>query len=48
VLTLGVVGWIIIGGSAGWVGSKIMRTDAQMGVILLAIVKLFSRGRVSH
>jgi uncharacterized membrane protein YeaQ/YmgE (transglycosylase-associated protein family) len=34
VLTLGVIGWIIIGGLAGWVGSKIMSTDAQMGLIL--------------
>ncbi|MGO9384291.1 MAG: GlsB/YeaQ/YmgE family stress response membrane protein [Mycobacterium sp.] len=89
-LTLGVIGWIIIGGLAGWVGSKIMGTDARMGlvlnivvgivgglvggfllrglgvnvagggllfsfltcllgaVILLAIVKLISRGRVSR
>jgi uncharacterized membrane protein YeaQ/YmgE (transglycosylase-associated protein family) len=89
-LTLGVIGWIIIGGLAGWVGSKIMGTDAQMGiflnivagivggllggfllrgvgvnvagggllfsfltcligaVIVLAIVKLISRGRVSR
>jgi uncharacterized membrane protein YeaQ/YmgE (transglycosylase-associated protein family) len=90
VLTLGVIGWILIGGLAGWVGSKIMGTDAQMGlflnivvgmvggliggfllrgfgvnvaggglffsfltcllgaVILLAIVKLIGRGRVSR
>jgi uncharacterized membrane protein YeaQ/YmgE (transglycosylase-associated protein family) len=90
VLTLGVIGWIIIGGLAGWVDSKIMGIDAQMGlilnivvgivggliggfllrgfgvnvaggglvlsfvtcllgaVILLAIVKLISRGRVSR
>jgi len=33
-LTLGVIGWIIIGGLAGWVGSKIMGTDAQMGIFL--------------
>jgi uncharacterized membrane protein YeaQ/YmgE (transglycosylase-associated protein family) len=33
-LTLGVIGWIVIGGLAGWIGSKIMRTDAQMGVVL--------------
>ncbi|SPM35701.1 Uncharacterized membrane protein YeaQ/YmgE, transglycosylase-associated protein family [Mycobacterium rhizamassiliense] len=33
-LTLGVIGWIIIGGLAGWVGSKLMGTDAQMGVVL--------------
>lgn len=33
-LTLGFIGWIIIGGLAGWVGSKIMGTDAKMGLIL--------------
>ena len=89
-LTLGVIGWIVIGGLAGWIGSKIMETDGQMGlvlniavgviggllggfllrgfgvdvagggllfsfltcllgaVILLAIVKLVTRGRVSR
>jgi len=37
-LTLGVIGWIIIGGLAGWVGSKIMGTDAQMGLVLNIVV----------
>ena len=37
-LTLGVIGWIIIGGLAGWVGSKIMSTDARMGLILNIVV----------
>lgn len=37
-LTLGVIGWIIIGGLAGWIGSKIMGTDAQMGVVLNIVV----------
>ncbi|WP_151641555.1 GlsB/YeaQ/YmgE family stress response membrane protein [Corynebacterium sp. 11A] len=31
-LGLGFFGWIIIGGLAGWVASKIMGTDAQMGI----------------
>ncbi|MDU7503741.1 MAG: GlsB/YeaQ/YmgE family stress response membrane protein, partial [Corynebacterium kroppenstedtii] len=35
---LGVIGWIIIGGLAGWIASKIMGTDAQMGVPLNIIV----------
>ena len=35
---LGFVGWIIIGGLAGWIGSKIMKTDAQMGIILNIVV----------
>lgn len=37
-LTLGIIGWIIIGGLAGWIGSKIMGTDAQMGVVLNIVV----------
>ncbi len=37
-LTLSVIGWIIIGGLAGWIGSKIMKTDAQMGVLLNIVV----------
>lgn len=31
---LGFIGWIVIGGLAGWIGSKIMGKDAQMGLIL--------------
>ena len=37
-LGLGIIGWIIIGGLAGWIGSKIMKTDAQMGIILNIVV----------
>ena len=37
-LTLGVIGWIIIGGLAGWIGSKIAGTDAQMGLVLNIVV----------
>ncbi|MDI9897542.1 GlsB/YeaQ/YmgE family stress response membrane protein [Rhodococcus sp. 05-340-1] len=36
--TLGWIAWIIIGGLAGWIGSKIMKTDAQMGIILNIVV----------
>lgn len=35
---LGFIGWIIIGGLAGWIGSKIMGTDAQMGIIANVVV----------
>lgn len=35
---LGFIGWIIIGGLAGWIGSKIMGTDAQMGIIANIVV----------
>ncbi|MGN0097210.1 MAG: GlsB/YeaQ/YmgE family stress response membrane protein [Corynebacterium sp.] len=35
---LGFLGWIIVGGLAGWIGSKIMKTDASMGIILNIVV----------
>ncbi|MET0197144.1 GlsB/YeaQ/YmgE family stress response membrane protein [Rhodococcus sp. RS1C4] len=35
---LGFIGWIVIGGLAGWIGSKIMKTDASMGIILNIVV----------
>ena len=28
---MGIIGWIIIGGLAGWIASKIMNTDEQQG-----------------
>jgi uncharacterized membrane protein YeaQ/YmgE (transglycosylase-associated protein family) len=36
--SVGVVGYIIIGGLAGWVASKIMGTDAQQGILLNIVV----------
>lgn len=36
--TLSFIGWIIVGGLAGWIGSKIMGTDASMGIILNIVV----------
>ncbi|MGB2720007.1 MAG: GlsB/YeaQ/YmgE family stress response membrane protein [Rhodococcus sp. (in: high G+C Gram-positive bacteria)] len=30
--------YIVIGGLAGWIASKIMKTDAQMGIILNIVV----------
>lgn len=35
---LGFIGWIIVGGLAGWIGSKVMGTDASMGIILNIVV----------
>ncbi|MFV8382211.1 GlsB/YeaQ/YmgE family stress response membrane protein [Corynebacterium hindlerae] len=32
------IGWIILGGLAGWIASKIMGRDAQMGVFLNIVV----------
>lgn len=32
------IAWIVVGGLAGWVASKIMNTDASMGVVMNVIV----------
>lgn len=34
----GFLGWIVLGGIAGWIASKIMKTDAQMGILMNIIV----------
>nr|WP_277626438.1 GlsB/YeaQ/YmgE family stress response membrane protein [Arsenicicoccus piscis] len=34
----GILGWIIFGGIAGWIASKIMSTDAQQGIGLNIVV----------
>ena len=35
---LGFFGWLIIGGLAGWIASKIQNRDAQMGIGLNIVV----------
>lgn len=30
---MGLISWLIVGGLAGWIASKIMGTDAQMGLL---------------
>ena len=37
-LSWGFLGWIILGGIAGWIASKIMKTDAQQGILMNIIV----------
>ena len=37
-LGLNFLGWIIIGGLAGWIASKIKGTDAQQGIFLNIVV----------
>lgn len=37
-ITWGIIGWVVLGGIAGWIASKIMRTDAQMGIGLNIVV----------
>ena len=41
---MGIILWLVIGGVVGWLASKIMKTDAQMGVlanILIGILGAF-------
>ena len=35
---IGWIAWIVIGGIAGWLASKIMGTDAQQGLFLNVVV----------
>jgi uncharacterized membrane protein YeaQ/YmgE (transglycosylase-associated protein family) len=35
---IGYVGWIIIGALAGWIGSKVMGTDARQGGLANIVV----------
>jgi uncharacterized membrane protein YeaQ/YmgE (transglycosylase-associated protein family) len=35
---IGILGWIIIGALAGWIGSKIMGTDARQGGIANIVI----------
>lgn len=35
---MGIIGWIILGGLAGWVASMIMRTNAEQGIFLNIVV----------
>ena len=45
--TLGFIGWIIIGGLAGWITSKMQNRDAQMGIglnILVGVIGGFIGG----
>lgn len=44
---MGIIGWIILGGLAGWVASKFTGNDAKMGVgmnIVVGIVGAFIGG----
>ncbi len=36
--SVGIIGYIIIGGLAGWIASKILGTDKQMGIGLNIVV----------
>lgn len=35
---MGIIGWIVLGGLAGWVASMIMGVDARMGLVANIVV----------
>jgi uncharacterized membrane protein YeaQ/YmgE (transglycosylase-associated protein family) len=35
---MSIIIWLVVGGIIGWLASKIMRTDAQQGIILNVVV----------
>lgn len=35
---MGIIAWIILGALAGWIASKIMKTDAEQGALLNIVV----------
>ena len=37
-MVMNLILWLIVGGVLGWIASKIMRTDAQQGIVLNIIV----------
>lgn len=37
-LSLSILGWILIGGLAGWIASKLMKRDDSMGLLLNIVV----------
>ncbi|SHH93335.1 Uncharacterized membrane protein YeaQ/YmgE, transglycosylase-associated protein family [Sporobacter termitidis DSM 10068] len=48
---MSILGWVILGGIAGWIASIIMRRDKRMGVfanILVGIVGAFIGGFLFH
>jgi uncharacterized membrane protein YeaQ/YmgE (transglycosylase-associated protein family) len=37
-MVMNLIIWLIVGGVLGWIASKIMRTDAQQGIVLNIVV----------
>jgi uncharacterized membrane protein YeaQ/YmgE (transglycosylase-associated protein family) len=35
---MGIIGWIVLGGLAGWIASMIAKTDESMGVLMNIVV----------
>ncbi len=48
---MGIIAWLIFGGLAGWIASKIMGTDEQQGVIgniIVGIIGAMIGGFIMH
>ena len=41
---MGILSWIILGAIAGWLASKVMKTDAQQGIIANILVGVLGAG----
>lgn len=41
---MGFIGWIVLGGLAGWVASMIAKTDGSMGIVANIIVGIIGAG----
>lgn len=41
---MGIIYWIVFGALAGWVGSLIMGTDGQQGIVLNIVVGVIGAG----
>ena len=48
---MGIIAWLIFGGLAGWIASKLMGTDEQQGIIgniVVGIIGAMDGGFVMH
>ncbi len=41
---MGFIGWIVLGGLAGWIASKIAKTDQSMGILMNIVVGIIGAG----
>lgn len=41
---MGLIGWIVLGGIAGWIASKIAKTDQSMGILMNIVVGIIGAG----
>lgn len=41
---MGILSWIILGAVSGWLASKVMKTDAQQGIVANILVGILGAG----